>query len=500
MGGYGFHTYSGLLQKYTEEKKEWEQFDLSKSITPRYLGSFGIWKDSVFLYFGGYGNESGDQREFPQNYYDLYAIDIKDFSVKKIWELENIKSYFTNGNSLIVNENKQTFYTLCYPNKKYETHIMLHEYAINSPEFQILGDSIPYLFNDVESYCDLMKPEDQSQLIALTVTRKNNDSEVNIYTIDYPPLSLSETQQIPPAKANKGFLTAVISISVVLLIFIWFIFRKRKTNKQTVFTIPELNQYDTTPSVLSENTSQQDKFPSIGLLGQFKVLDQEGNNITNGFTPTTRQIFLLILLSSIRNKQGISSSELRNVLWYDKDEESARNNRNVYINKLRILLKNVGYISILSNKSYWRITLDNNVFCDYERVLSLIAALEKNPIPDKFLLNEMLDIAGKGKLLPFYEMEWLDNIKADYSNRIIEFLQKKARLPELKDELALLLKISEVILLHDDIEEIGIQLKCNTLFRLDKKKQALVSFNKFSEEHVKLLGIETKLSFEDIVK
>ncbi len=497
MGGYGFHKYSGLLHQYKSNDKKWETFDLSKSIAPRYLGSFGNWKDSVFLYFGGFGNESGDQRESPQNYYDLYSIDSKNFSVKKLWEMENIKSHYTNSNSLIINNKKQSFYNLSYPNKKYETYITLHEYNINSPKFQALGDSIPYFFNDVESYCDLFRPENQSKLITVTVTPKNNDSEINIYTIAYPPLSLSDTHQVPPVKSNH-WIWAIVILFPLGLCCIWFFYRRRSED-QVSFTIPILDSQDT-PSVLTEAFAQQDKFPSTCLLGDFKVLDREGNNISNGFTPTTKQIFLLILLSTIKNKQGISSSELRNILWYDKDEESARNNRNVYINKLRILLKNVGDIKILNDKSYWKITLDKAVFCDYERVISIISALEKKVELDKSLLNEMLNIAARGKLLPFSEMEWMDDIKTDYSNLVIEFLIKKARLPELKDELALLLKISEVILLHDDIEENGIRLKCNTLFRLDKKKQALVSFNKFSEEHLKLLGIATKLSFEEIVK
>ena len=499
IGGYGFHRYSGLLQRHSEKDNKWETFELSKSIAPRYLASFGSWKDSVLLVFGGYGNESGDQRESPQNYYDLYAVDLKDFSsVKKLWDLENPKAHYTNGNSLIVNENRQTFYTLSYPNKKYETYISLCEYNINTPEFRILGDSIPYFFNDVESYCDLMKPESESHLISVTVTRKSNNSEINIYSIAYPPLCLSDIHQTAPVKSGcRKWIIMAIS-SLILLIIAWLLIRKKTANKHLPFNIPNPISGNT-PSILTE-FAQHDKFPSVCFLGDFNALDMDGNNISNSFTPTTRQVFLLILLSSIRNKQGISSSELRNILWYDKDEESARNNRNVYINKLRMILKNIGDIKILNDKNYWRITLDHSVFCDYERVVSLISALNKKPELDKVLLNEMLDIAARGKLLPFYELEWLDNIKTDYSNLIIEFLLKKARLPELRDELALLLKMSEVILLHDDIEEDGIRLKCNTLFRLDKKKQALVSFNRFSEEHIKLLGMPTKLSFEDVVK
>ena len=194
----------------------------------------------------------------------------------------------------------------------------------------------------------------------------------------------------------------------------------------------------------------------------------------------------------------MSSSSLKNIFWYDKDDESARNNRNVYINKLRIVLKAVGDVKIVNNKGYWLTAFGDDIFCDYRSVLSLIAALDKSPDLDKSTLNRLLDIAGKGKLLPFCEAEWLDDIKSDYADLLIDFLLKKSALVELKDDLPLLLKISDVILIQDNIDESGIRLKCNTLFRMDKKKSALLSFNKFAQEHVKLLGVETKLTLKSI--
>jgi formylmethanofuran dehydrogenase subunit A len=35
---------------------------------------------------------------------------------------------------------------------------------------------------------------------------------------------------------------------------------------------------------------------------------------------------------------------------------------------------------------------------------------------------------------------------------------------------------------------------------LEKRKQAYEAYHKFAEEHLHLLGINTKLSFEDILK
>lgn len=498
LGGYGFHTYSGLLHKYAVRDKKWEQFDLSKSIAPRYLASMGNLNKTSVLFFGGYGNESGKQQESPHNYYDLYSLDKETLEVTKIWEIENVDIDFTNGNSLIVNEDNNTFYTVSYPNKMYESYITLHEYYIDRPEYRRLGDSIQYFFNDVESYCDLFRPADKSKLITLTSTVKKGSTEIGVYTIAYPPLSLSDTVQVQKSKAIDWKFVWLSIAALVLIVFIYFLVKKYKKDKYIQSVSSDLTHTAKIGGIRPE--SAEIIYPSINLLGDFQVTDSEEVNVTNSFTPTTKQIFLLLLLTTINNRQGVSSLEFRNFFWPDKDDDSARNNRNVYINRLRILLKNVGDIKIISDKGYWMLSLNDSVFCDYEKILSLISEIKGKPKFDKELLKEMLELAQRGKLLPYYEMEWLDNYKTAYSNLIIEFLLDVADYPELESDLGLLLQIAEVILLQDSIEESAVRLRCNILFRLGKKKHALQCYNKFAEEHLNLLGIETNLTFEDIVK
>ncbi len=64
----------------------------------------------------------------------------------------------------------------------------------------------------------------------------------------------------------------------------------------------------------------------------------------------------------------------------------------------------------------------------------------------------------------------------------------------------LLLKMADVILLHDNIDEDAISLKCYALFNMGHKKQALQAFNKFSTDYENLLAEKTKLTFEDLIK
>jgi hypothetical protein len=499
FGGYGFHEYSALVQEYSMKERKWNKKDLSWDITPRYLGSMGFWKDHQLLYFGGYGSESGIQRESPRNYYDLYSIDVKFLEGRKLWELKDLSPDFTNGNSLVVNNEDQTFYTICYPNKVYDSYILLHQFDLNEPKYRILGDTIQYFFNDVESYCDLFRPEDQSQLLTLTSTLKGQGTEINIYSIAYPPLSLDDTIQF---QAKPGAVSRSRWLYILIFLFafsffagIYYVFKRTNRKSRITSVRSQLIKLTTKPQIHSELPS-----PSISLLGNFQITDSDKNDISNSFSSTTKQIFLLLLLSTTKNNRGIFSDKLRNLFWPDKDDESARNNRNVYINRLRSLLKNTGSIKILTEKGYWKIVLDDSVSCDYTRLISLISEIQEKKEINESKLLEILDLAGRGKLLPFYEIEWLDDYKMEYSNLLIEFLLEISKLPELRDNLELLLKISEIILLQDSIDESGIHLKCRVLFQIGKKKLALQCYKRFAEEYLDLLGVKTSLTFDDIIR
>ena len=140
FGGYGHHRYNSMFYKCRVAENAWEVTDLSRSISPRYLGSMGRFDDRNLLYFGGFGNESGLQEEFPRNYYDLYSINIDNFDVNKIWELPNPTEHFTNSNSLVIDANNRKFYALTYPNKRYASVITLHEYDLDKPNYRAVGD------------------------------------------------------------------------------------------------------------------------------------------------------------------------------------------------------------------------------------------------------------------------------------------------------------------------------------------------------------------------
>jgi DNA-binding SARP family transcriptional activator len=489
IGGYGYHKYKGDVMRYSFKNKEWKQHDISSHIPPRYLGSLGSLGNSELLYFGGYGSKTGNQEEFPRNYYDLYKINSQTLEASKIWELKSPDEHFTNGNSLVINKEKGVFYNLSYSNTRYSTSIKLMELSIDKPEYKILGDSILYKFKDIESYCDLYYCAKTSQLLAVTSVSKNNLSEINIYSIAYPPLQPKDVLQEEESVSTWKWYYLLI---LILTIPLYFIVKKRNRSTNNI-----IGNHTEVVSTFEYNVPEIELKPSsVNLLGCFQTVDIDGINITGSFTPTISQLFVLIILYSVKNGQGISSQELTDILWYDKDVDSARNNRNVNFSKLRLLLKKVGDLELINNNSYWSIQIGKDVFCDYKNVMYLIDLIKKQQQLNLDVVHEFVNIASRGVLLPNVQDEWLDSFKGDYTNLVIETLTHLSKIADISTNLVLLLRISDAILLHDNIDEDAAKLKVYALYNLGKKGQAKQYFEKFLEEYKSLMGNSFKESFD----
>ena len=492
IGGYGYHIYSGNLMRYSFIKKEWKHHDISTQIPPRYLGSLGSLGNGELLYFGGYGSITGKQEQYPRNFYDLYKINLQTMKVKKMWEINSPKEHFTNSNSLVVNKEKGVFYNLAYSNVKYSTNIKLMELSIENPGYKILGDSIPYKFKDVESYCDLFYSPKSSKLIAITSVSKNTTSDVSVYSIAYPPLQDSDVLQLVD---SHSFWKWYYLFFLVLLIPLYFYISKRKGKVNNGIT-----NLDEEALKFEYNVPEIELKPSsVNLLGCFQVVDIDGINVTGSYSPTISQLFVLIILYTVKNGQGISSQELTDILWYDKDPDSARNNRGVNFSKLRLLLKKVGNLELINKNSYWSIQIGKGVFCDYKNVMYLIDLIKKQKQLNLDFVHEFVNIASRGILLPNFQDEWLDSFKGEYTNLVIETLTQLSQNTAISSNLILLLRIADTILLHDNIDEEAAKLKVYSLYNLGKKGQAKQYFDKFLEEYKTLMGSSYNESFDQFM-
>lgn len=491
IGGYGHYIYSSIVHHYDKQSQSWEKIDRKDQIGPRYLSGASVINNEKALVFGGYGSQTGHQELSPKFYYDLFYFDLNEFSFEKIRTLSTPETPFVPIETLVYDEKHNCFYTLIYNNMQHNTHLRLARFNMDDGKYVVFNDSIPYNFLDIESWTSLFLDEKSSELITYITT----GSKVEIFSISYPPQLKQDIVQ----KAGKKISIAypilglfVLLISIGLTFVVW----KKKRSKARFF-------YDA--SIVSNYTEhiqvpEQNNPASIYLLGTFKVIDSEGNDITGSFAPTTLQLFLLVMLNTIKNGKGTTSLELKNILWFDKDDNSARNNRNVYINKLRLILKSFEEIKIINEDGFQSIQGMELIFCDYVKVQAMINLLKSSPVFRKQVLVELVDLSLTGKLLPFSQFEWLESYQTEYTNLLINTMLQYKEQEEVKRDLALLLKMADVILLHDNIDEDAISLKCYALFHMGHKKQALDAFNKFSIDYEALLAEKTRLTFEDLIK
>ncbi|PRX43092.1 LamG domain-containing protein [Salegentibacter salegens] len=220
---------------------------------------------------------------------------------------------------------------------------------------------------------------------------------------------------------------------------------------------------------------------SINLLNGFTVWNLKGEDITSKFSPKRKELLILILLFTLK-EDGITSKKLSDFLWPGFPSNNKKNNRSTQIKELRNIFFNQVDAKIIFSDKKWQlhskgalivdVFLLNNAFPGFwsskKEVLSEIEALD------------LARIVSKGALLPQLELEWLDNIKAEYSSRVLDLLN-----PFLENETlnsTEKLEIIEAILVIDPLFETAIRKKVT--FLLAEKKYG--SAKKTVENYKKL--------------
>ncbi|MHA7830255.1 MAG: hypothetical protein ACX93O_04090 [Flagellimonas sp.] len=490
FGGYGFFRYKSDIKNFNERLEQWNGLDIRDSIGPRHLNAVGALDESSFLVYGGYGSKSGRQVANVIYYYDLYSVDFSDFSVRKLWERDSLLSGPTVPvESMVVNSGLNSFYTLLYDNTNYRTNLKLARIGINEFDVTVYHDSIPYRFVDTKSNAGLFLDKDRLKLYSYT----SNDGEVALHSLSYPPILASEVfQDEPDITVFQTSVRIIIGIFVAGLIFGAFLWYK-KHHRAKSYGRELGSEMEQKEELASKFTYEKCKRSAIYVFGGFQVFDKDGIDVTAHFTPTLKQLFLLILLYDSKNEKGISSNKLAELLWSDKIGESARNNRNVNISKLRIVLERIGNINLSNHNTYWKIEMGNDIFCDYTYLfdnLDQLSGLSESEV------YKFLRTISVGEVCPDIETEWMDEFKRDIENRLIDGLEELSK--KLKDS-SLQILLADTILKFAPLNEEAISLKCSTLFNLGKKGLAKKAYDNFCNEYYSMLDTKYDITFKDII-
>jgi DNA-binding SARP family transcriptional activator len=489
--GYGHYKYKGIINKYNDSSHSWEQIDCSKQIQPRYLSAFGLLNQKEGLVFGGYGSKTGRQELSPEVYYDLYKLDLKDYTFRKLWTLNTPTLPYVPSESLIADEQNGRFYSLLYNRGIYSTFLRLAIFGTENPEYQLFNDSIPYRFLDTKSWSTLLLDQKTYQLIAIT----SHDSEVALYSIAYPPLMPGDVYQSVPVKNRWYFWLFGALLAGGLIITANYLIRVKKNKAIKKGLYDQLEH----PSIVPIPPIRQKVISSIRFLGGFQLYNHKGYDITSAFSPTLKNLFIFIFLHTIKNEKGVLSTKLDEVLWHNKLGESARNNRNVNISKLRSILDEAEGLEVINENSFWKIRMDDTVYCDYCEILMRLHKA-RSESSSETEIQEIIALLSSGEFLPFVNTEWMDGFKSHFTNEIIDVLSSLFNEEIVKKNLSLQYHLAECILVYDPLNDEAFAMKCCVLYHLGKKGMAKNLYDSFCREYKQALGINYTISFSDTIK
>lgn len=489
--GYGLYTYKSVINRYDLKSKVWNKIDRSDQIQPRYLSGSGFLNKREMLVFGGFGSKTGRQEISPEHFYDLYTFNLSDYSFKKMWTLATPSKPFVPCDALIPDQQSGNFYTLIYNNTNYTSYLHLGKFGIDKSEYQLFNDSIPYSFLDTESWSSLFLDKKNQKLIAIT----SHDSDISVYSIAYPPLMQDEVYQKVSAKGKWYFWLFGILFAGVICVLIVFLFRKKKGLIKSDGHDLKLEH----PNITPINPFERKTTSSIFFIGGFQVYNSKGQNITSGFSPTLKHLFLYLFLNTIKNGKGVSSVKLDEVLWYDKSGDSARNNRNVNISKLRSILDELDGAELVNENSLWRISLGHGVFCDYLKIINLFSKSKSNTLTEDEI-HELISLLAFGDFLPAVQIEWMDAFKSRFASDVIDGLNSLFNKIDVENNLSLCYHLAECILIYDPMEDEAFAMKCSVLYKLGKKGKAKNLYDTFCKDYKKALGINYAVPFNEIIK
>ncbi|MEX2371040.1 MAG: hypothetical protein WD578_08545, partial [Bacteroidales bacterium] len=492
INGYGHYMYRNSMLRCYIQENIWEEITCSGEVpAPRYMAASGTLNDTVFI-LGGYGSSSGKQKLNPRYYYDLYSLSLKDQNYEKIRTYDDPEEGFSFANSLIIDSTSRHFYTLSFPKFRYQSYLHLVRGSLDNNELEKLGDSIPYFFNDINSYADLFYFPGSMKLLAITsLSEKNQASSASIYSIDYPPISFPSSVK----ETHINWLKLTAGALIILLIITWRIFISRKKTRQAndrgksmIYKNDTINLNEDSP----KHTAN-----SIYFFGGFQVFNRKGIDITKKFTRLLKELFLLIFLNSTRNEKGISSEKIIEFLWFDKSDKSGRNNLSVNITKLKNILNELDGCDLSHNTGYWKITNNYNVIYNDYHIARHILKAENRSVAT---LKQIIEITTKGAFLGNVEYEWLDSYKAKISDKIVDMLIGYAKSMSPDKDAELLINLTDCIFNFDVVNEEAMILKCRTQYLQGKHSLAKNTYQYFCSEFKLLYGEDYSISFNDIIR
>lgn len=521
FGGYGFYQYRNELFRWKSGTDHIEQIEYEQPFFPRYSAAAAVVGDELYV-FGGRGNKYGRQEIASSNYFGLHAINLRTLRSRSVWRrtedpgVENVMAstmYFQPGDS--------SFYAVSMD----EGGILWNLSMVDTLYREVskpIGNEINYQDGDFSFYSS---PAHGKMFLVLDKILSDRSHDVAIYSINLPLAGEADIRQTTDCPWWRSAWRWLCGLAAVVGIGVWFYrtvrVRKRRMQRDVHHPDRIIRTVDPAGNVADPISTREGETASvpvreretaslpvrhydssrsaIRLLGNFRVFDRNGVEITSHFTPKLKNLLILLILHSERDQRGILALRATELLWPDKDGNSARNNRNVSLRKLRLLLEPVGDVEIISENNFLRIRLGGDLFCDYHEVVGCIRRFKQpDGESDPRLLDRIFELLLYGPLLPNTIAEWLDDFKDAYSSLSLDLLKGLLDQERRRDHQEMVLRIADIMFLHDPLSEEALAAKCTVLSAQGKNGLARNVYDRFCKEYRRSIGEEFGTPFTDL--
>ena len=463
FGGFGNKRFNNTFLEYDIEGDRWDTLSYSGDrIIPRYFSGMAVNKNREHIYvFGGMGNESGEQSVGRNYLHDLYLLDRKQQSVRRLWQ--NASGHrLVVARDMILTPDEKYIYALCYPEYLSDTYLQLYRLTVDDGTMKALGDSIPMRSEEIMTNANLYYNSLTHEYYCTTTEfDKKGHTVIRTYVLSAPPVSLDEIRSYGSRSSLEIRWLWIMAGIGVLLLAGGVLFVRKKRGKQrnavlessSVLMSPPVGR-EPDKSVQGKETLAKEDFESslvrpnaVYLFGPFTVIDRNGRDITHLFSSRLRQVFIYILLHSTHN--GVLSASLNEVFWPDKPDDKVKNLKGVTINQIRKNLAELDGVELVHDKGYFRLVF-TDCYCDYFRFRTLKNAEEVE--------NELGILLMRGKFLDGMDAGMMDHFK----QKVEEFLSSFLPL--------------EIERLYQQHKYDAVIRFCNVLFRVDPVNELALAY------------------------
>ena len=504
FGGFGNKRFNNTFLEYDIEGDRWDTLSYSGDrIIPRYFSGMAVNKNWEHIYvFGGMGNESGEQSVGRNYLHDLYLLDRKQQSVRRLWQ--NASDHrLVVARDMILTPDEKYIYALCYPEYLSDTYLQLYRLTVDDGTMKALGDSIPMRSEEIMTNANLYYNSLTHEYYCTTTEfDKKGHTVIRTYVLSAPPVSLDEIRSYGSRSSLEIRWLWIMAGIGVLLLAGGVLFVRKKRGKQrnavlessSVLMSPPVGR-EPDKSVQGKETLAKEDFESslvrpnaVYLFGPFTVIDRNGRDITHLFSSRLRQVFIYILLHSTHN--GVLSVSLNEVFWPDKPDDKVKNLKGVTINQIRKNLAELDGVELVHDKGYFRLVF-TDCYCDYFRFRTLKNAEEVE--------NELGILLMRGKFLDGMDAGMMDHFKQKVEEFLSSFLPLEIERLYQQHKYDAVIRFCNVLFRVDPVNELALAYGMHALNHTGSSQEAILQYSLFVREYRQMMNEEYSISYAELM-